>query len=1077
MRLGRQVAVWFALLCSSLWGARQFPFRHYHRGDGLVKDSVRCLLQDRDGFLWIGTSENLYRYDGQRFQSFGPETGLPGSRVRSLHETADGTLWAGTSGGLAYRKGDRFEAADLPSAFSISQDRAIVSHHETLYVAGSAGLLVGSVSPKGSFRLMQVPPDAGGAAAQSLHLDPDGTVWVACGTTLCRLGSRGLETFGPAANLPKAEWQAVRRDRDGVLWVRSHREIWLLEKGKTGFRRFTEPLPLAGAVPSLYLDPSGRLVIPTRVGVRFLSGWPAPWLKEEHGLPAEPVSNVLWDREGNLWLGLEFDGLARLKGQGRWTSWTKQEGLSSSIVSAIQRDPAGRLWVGTHHGLNMLAPGTGTWRSWTRENGLPNDEIRSLVADSQGGLWIGSGSGGFARMDTRTGVVQPFGVAQGIGNQSIVTLDLDGETLWVLTRGGVFRGQVRPPWRFELITFPAVGRDRQVYRILRAHDGVLWAAGRQGLMRREGGAWRLFGTESGLLHRSLAFLAEGADHSIWVGYGDVRGVSRMDWRGGAPSVTHYGESSVLGSNDISFLGADRRGYVWIGTENGVDLFDGRDWRRFTPDHGLLWPDCVYNSFWIDREGDVYIGTNRGVSAFHAPDRFELPASPTVFITSFNSSRSVWSEPAVRWRDQPIRLQFAAPSFVNERDIRFRYRLANSGDWTETERGEAIFERLDPGGYTFEVGARHAPGPWTEMTVRHDFRILPSWWQAWWFRTVCFLALLAAVMGLWKLRLRRHLTRQVELEHAVAARTREIEFQKQEIEMLLDAAQESNRLKNEFLANVSHEIRTPMNAVIGLTQLALTTPLTSEQRDYLETADSSARSLLHLLNELLDFSRIEQGRMPIERIPFSLEDVVGSAASTLGAVIQGAEIELRTGISPEVPATLAGDPVRLRQVLLNLLSNAIKFTRKGWVHVRAERIRVDSCDWLRISVQDTGIGVPKEKQEVIFEPFRQADGSTTRLYGGTGLGLAISKRIVEAMGGRIGVESEPGSGSTFWIEVPMEAHSLGAPEEVSSPTRGLAGSATPTGAIVTPSEATIDPLLAGLDEPQPRAPASGRSGLV
>ncbi len=1068
MRQSRLVAVGLVLLGSSLWGAKQYPFRHYHRDDGLVKDSVRCLLQDRDGFLWIGTSENLYRYDGQRFHSFGSESGLPETGVRSLHESADGTLWAGTLHGLAYRKGDHFEAVTLPDAFSVDQDGAIASVGQTLYVAGSSGILAGSSSRKGPFRLMKVPQDAGGVSVQSLHVDPDGTVWSTCGNTVCRLGSNGLETFGPSAGLPRGEWRSVRRDRDGTLWVRSRRELWFLAKGNKEFRRFPEPLPVAGVVASLNLDPGGRLVIPTRVGVRFLSGTPAPWLKEEHGLPAEPVSNTLWDREGNLWLGLEFDGLARLKGQGRWVSWTKQQGLSSSIVSAIQRDPAGRLWVGTHNGLNLLAPGTGTWRSWTRADGLPSDEIRSLAADSQGGLWIGSGSEGFARMETRTGAIQAMGLAQGIGNQSIVTLDLDGETLWVLTRGGVFRGPVRAPWRFEQVDFPEVDGDRQVYRIIRAHDGVLWAAGRQGLMRRQDGGWRVIGTESGLRHRRLAFLTEAADHSIWVGYGDVRGVSRLDWRGGTPSVTHYSGPSVLSSDDISFLGADPRGYVWVGTENGVDVFDGRDWRRFTSEHGLLWPDCVYNSLWLDRDGDVYIGTNRGFSVFRAPGRFEMPAAPAVFITAFGSSRSNWSDPNVRWRDQPTRFHFAAPSFVNERDLRFRYRLAGSGEWVETERGEALFERMDPGSYSFEVAARRIPGPWSLESARMDFRILPSWWQTWWFRVGTFLAGVAGVMGLWTLRFRRHLARQIELELAVAARTREIEVQKQEIEMLLDAAQEVNRLKNEFLANVSHEIRTPMNAVIGLTQLTLSTPLTSEQRDYLETADNSARSLLHLLNELLDFSKIEQGRMPLEKIPFSLKEVMDSAGATLAAIIQGAQVEYRADLSPAVPAILAGDPVRLRQVLLNLLSNAVKFTRKGWVCLRADRVCPDGGEWLRISVQDTGIGVPKDKQEVIFEPFRQADGSTTRLYGGTGLGLAISKRIVEAMGGRIGVESDPGAGSTFWFEIPLEVP----PPQASDQAERPVGNGTAAG-----TEAALDLWPSRLERPHSPTSASDTPSLL
>ena len=1022
--------VWLVLLPAAL-DAQRYSFKRYDQDSGLLDQNVRALFQDRTGFLWVGTDNGLFRYDGSRFRSFTTADGLPSTQVEGIHQTMDGTMWVTTLAGLARLSGERFETVNIspsgPGAVGIGSDTR--GH---LYVGVYQGLLVrgfaaGSSSVPAS-RLYTVPGQAS-QAVRSIAVAPSGSVWYGCGHQLCRLDGESV-VQRPDWGVPDDTWLAIRIDAQGSVWARSPTRLIELPKGESRFLRRDSGLP-PNEGGNLLFGQDGQLWVPTLRGLarKTAAGWDI--IGKSRGLTISSVHCALEDREGSIWIGLNGGGLMRWLGYPQWESFTEAEGLSSESAWAIRRNRAGVLWSASNTGVSKFHEDSRRWED-LRAPGLTSVVATSLAPAPDGSLWVGQITGAF-HVDPGRGKVTAYGRESGLENPWVLAIALDSQSRVLAgTSRGLYRSTSGRTFRFERQELPLESGPDFIYTILVDRRGRVWAGSARGLLLLEAGRWSRLRVGDGLLSNRVSHLAEGMDGSLWVGYSDSVGVSQLVSDGDRRRWRHFSSKDGLNSNKTFFLGCDLRGRTWCGTDQGVDVFDGSSWRHFDHTDGLAWDDCSANSFWADPDGSVWMGTTRGISHLRIPGP-AIPARPTaapVLLTSAllgEQSIALNGGVSVPWWQRSLHVGFTAMTFVNEDTVRFRYRVAGLEErWTETQSREAHIPSLPAGRYTFEVQANAGRGRWDVAPAGLAFVVRPAWWRTWWLDSIALAAAGLLVRRLWAWRLRNMLKRQKELEDAVADRTRNLETekahaererdtvkkQKVEIERLFQESRQAALLKDEFLANMSHEFRTPMNAVIGMTDLALDTPLTAEQREYLQTVRSSSEVLLAILDDILEISRLEAGKLDLDEFAFDLDEVVNGAVQTPSLRPGQKHLELLFEVGSSVPRRLLGDPRALRQVLVHLLSNAVKFTERGQVSLHVDLEEETESPLLHFQIRDTGIGISPEEQSVIFEPFSQADGSHTRRYGGTGIGLAICARLVDMMEGRIWVESEPGKGSRF-----------------------------------------------------------------
>jgi signal transduction histidine kinase/ligand-binding sensor domain-containing protein/DNA-binding response OmpR family regulator len=1087
-------------------------WRRYSTAHGLPSNRLRDLHFSADGALWIATENGVSRFDGREFATFDKAKGLIDNRAFCITAVADGALWFGTETGASRLDPASRQFQNYPSGTNGLAPGAVVSIQPgpegVLWFRTRGGLsrLKGKVF-QASAPFEQLAELRRDEAHDCMAVDRDGRVWTVAGhpglvrwdgTNLVVLSSDGL----------------INLDQVMSLQVASDGALWFSEGGPRGASRLTrfqagvfehfqsEQGLLAGSIVTIHGGPDGIMWFGHLGSGGGLTRYDSRSATLVHLLnPAGEVEAtcIRSGPDGALWIA-SLDGLHRYDES--FTRFGKADGLPEDSVSCSARDSVGGLWFGKFDQSGFVGrfpPPTkegsiGRFRQPSKRGAL---EAFCLEPDSDGGMWVGGqGADELSYYQARPSPV-PGEEVRSVLVASIMSrggsirgLHLDAQKrLWIgRFTNGLARVEVNdlsagvPPYEpIPIIT-------NQACTVAEDAHGAIWTGSRwwpQGAARLEGTKLThctQTNTQGALPSDYILCFCQAPD-GMYIG--TQSGLARFD---GQKVVTiERTPDRPVPAGAVFSIRRDEQGVMWFATDSGVYRYDGVVWSSLDEEDGLASP-MVFTSV-QDLTGAIWFGTAHGLTRYR-PAHANLPA-PELVIQSEEEHRDLAQDTAVTV-GRLAAFKFNAPDFATQPGKRlYRYAIIPG-------RVELAPSRQDSAWHSpsFKTQFEWKPDHSGNHTVFVQFidrdlnystparaflRVSRPWYANAWVVApsggglVLLLGWAVVARGLYvrkrreaeQLRERLYQEEQ-DARAALQAKNRQLEAARAAAEAAKEVAVAATAAKSEFLANMSHEIRTPMNAILGFSELLRTQVAASKERNYLDAISSSGRTLLALINDILDLSKIEAGKLELQYEPVNVAHLVQEMEKLFSIKAGEKGIKLLTEVDPQLPRGLMLDEVRLRQVLFNVVGNALKFTDRGQVVIRARatsplygvRWRSESASGdtalaapdgrvaaveatspeakavtasdsvtafhkeaepdethitLILEVSDTGIGIPKDQQDHVFGAFAQVAGQSTRKFGGTGLGLTITKRLTEMMHGKIIVESEPGKGSTFRFE--------------------------------------------------------------
>ena len=1034
--------------------ARELKFRHINTDNGLTNSSGTAIIQDRDGFMWIGTRNGLNRYDGLHFTHFqrddSDSTSLSNNRIEYLYLSKAGDLWVGTDRGLnRYLPGRGFVKYlhDPGDPTSISHNTVFGICEDPdgrLWVATRGGL--NRLDPaRGTFERFLHDPDRPASLmsdfVKAVYRDRADDLWVITNRGIDKLprGGRDFVHYPQEelnlkdANIPMRN--ALLEDGFGTLWAGQYNGLWRYDAERDRFLRYQAP---AGPGPDvqvreLVLDERGQLWAGTYEGLFLIDTATDECTYVSHSdsnpysLSQNSVHAIYQDRAGNFWVGTWSGAINYLdRDFSSFTHYGKASGLSYHVVSGFAEAAGGNFWVGTEGGgLNYFDRSTGQFTVYRNRPGdrrsLGNDNIQGMLRRRDGSLAIATHGGGLSLLPADAPAGR-FTVLRNVPDDPTslpanylknVFEDSQGR-LWVVP--SVKELAILNPDGRSFTRFAQEG-DEAFGTLVLTEDRQqrIWAGTERGLGLVDPLAGRIdLAAVAGLneqITSSVISLFQDENQDFWIG---TEGDGLFRLRSNLSEFTNYRVGDGLPSNTVFAICGDGRGYLWMSTISGLARMDPArgSFETFDVDDGLQSNEFNYDACHRAASGELLFGGVNGFNIFDPATVEPSSYQPPLVITGLNvreqplplsACAGTAERPVVLHHDQnPFSFDFVALDFSQPERTSYAYRLRGQDeDWLDIgNRRHRTFTNIGAGDYVFQVRAG-------DQTADFHLSVLPPWWRTWW--AYLLYLLVAAGFGylVWAYARERRADRNA------------LKREKMEREQM----EELNQLKMQFFTNVSHELRTPLTLIMGPLERLLKRQekLDEEQLAEVRIVHSNANRLLQHVNRLMDFRKEEMGKMKLRAAEGNFLHFLKETSLSFQEIATHRGIDYSFTADRE-RAEIYYDRDKLEIVIFNLLSNAFKFTADGGrISIEASVVEDEfgEANCLRFAVRDSGTGIAEEDVPHVFDRFYQGreGGLSSGVRKGSGIGLALSKQLVELHHGSISVRSQYGQGSEFFVTLP------------------------------------------------------------
>ncbi len=999
--------------------AQPLAFRRFGLNDGLPQSQVSTLMEDRRGFVWLGTTfGGVSRLSGGSFKVFGAAQGVKVRSVVGLLEAPDGSIWAaGIDSGLSRIRGTQVsnfgvaEGLANPAVFAITYD-----DQGRIHAGTRKGLY--RENGKGGFEKVQLPEPWNSTAVWGVERDAQGRIWIAArGGQIGRWDGTRVEDFSLPESERGREFVELRMSPEGVLHALVLDGLFRL--GASGWTQIPlEGTPGKPKARSVHFGPRGEILVAlhtTGLWIRDGEGR-VRLLTHEDGLPTESILAAFIDRRGVLWVGSDGGGLAAQALPGL-RSITGGGGMDlGAIMSVVELAPARYLLVSSN-GLYAWEEGRGITRRWSEKDGLTSNEGWVGLPDGQGGAWIGT-SRGLSRL-TREGRILPGPKEMDLVTPSV--LAVWGGRLWAACDRGLFElgldgkfiARHRPP--------KEVGQDL-VSGIIPQPDGLLVGT-RQGLWRfREGVFERRF-LDAPFAELTVNTLMQDSSGAIWLGTGD--GLYQQKGR----NWNRFGVGLGLPDDNIYFIHEVQPGRMAIGHGKGVTLMEGGTTFHLSRNLGLISDETNQGGVLTDSRGRLWIGMIGGVSILDRASDFSAKDALKPLVTEVRWDGGSVPFPArleIPPRPRSVDLEFEVASPLVSGTPKFQARLEGvDPDWRTVSGNVLQYLNLGRGAYTFRLRVTNDGVRWAEAAPV-ALEVQPAWHERWPVRILLALAALGAAGGVVAWRLRRLAREAHLLEAKVAERTEELAERNTSLERAHLQLKRSLEDRMQLMDAVAHDLRSPLTSIMLLVdRLRDEAAGRMGVQGVLQSLDQEAARLENIVRSLLNQSRAASIFETINQTPCHPSTFFEGVTDVLAlkAAHKGLNCEMDLDPASRKVQVLA-DTTAMQQVLFNLVENALKFTpAPGTVGIRT---RVNGDTW-SLDVWDTGRGVDPGAALTIFEPYLQAKGADAA--SGWGLGLSICKAIVGAHRGTLELVQERGrKGACFRVTLPLASRPLPVREE-------------------------------------------------